>query len=133
MCSELNGHVFAYLPLTEKRGNAVLSFPVCNCFKIPARIRSPYSGAAAERLVVKCPLAGLRLRGIYFLSRNMTSACHELRLASINTATFLRCHRSSCTPTAPSCRKERWSCSRAQVLSSGVTEHACKGSAMSAL
>lgn len=57
---------------------------------------------------VKCPLAGLRPCGISFLSGNMTSAGRKLSLGSINTATFLGCRRSSCAPTAPSCRKERW-------------------------
>lgn len=115
MCSQLNGFAFDYKPFTEKRGNAVLSFPVCNCSKSLARIRSLYrdtvlSRAASEGLDSgKCPLAGPWLCGIYFLSRNMTSAGCELSLGSINTATFLGCYWSSCMPTAPSCRKERWS------------------------
>ena len=32
---------------------------------------------------------------------------HELSLGSINTAAFLGCRGTSCTPAAPSCRKER--------------------------
>lgn len=80
MLSHFNGCTSACESFTAKRGNAVLSFPVCNCLKSCAGIRTPHRpvvlhGAAAEGLDSgKCPLAGLWLCGIYFLSRNMTSA-----------------------------------------------------------
>ena len=94
----------------------MLSFPVCNCFKSLTRIRpphrhtdthSPQQQQQQRGMVVKRPLAAAWLCGIYFLSRNMTWAGCELSTGSINTPAFSSCHRSSSTPTVPSCRKEK--------------------------
>lgn len=98
---------WAVVPLTGshslKCGNAVLSFPVCNCFKR----RSVRSRGALDYLVV----LGRAKTGWYLFSvrKYDLNGLLALSLGSINTAAFLGCHRSSCMPTVPSCRKERWS------------------------
>lgn len=56
---------------------------------------------------VKYPLAWLWLWGIYFLSRNMTSAGNKLSLGSISSTAVSGYSHSSFTPIASSHRKER--------------------------
>lgn len=56
---------------------------------------------------VKYPLALLWLWGIYFLSRNMTSAGNKLSLGSISSTAVSGYSHSSFTPIASSHRKER--------------------------
>lgn len=118
--------------LLQSVGNAVLSFPVCNCFKNLAGRRSHnrrtvLSRAAAEGLALKCPSAWLRLCGIYFSVR-------KYGLSGLPARAAFRQHRHipglpSFLPPARSSVlwEEKVEAYLHEVPSSRVTSHAGRG------